>query len=78
MLYNAVGRHDGKPAAVIAVFQIPGTNALDVAAQIKTEMENLSKRFPRDMEYLVSLDTTLPVSRASTKSSTHSLKPSGS
>ena len=29
MLYNAVGRHDGKPAAVIAVFQIPGTNALD-------------------------------------------------
>ena len=29
MLYNAVGRHDGKPAAVIAVFQIPGTNAVD-------------------------------------------------
>src|SRR6476619_1985093 len=52
MLYNAVGRHDGKPAAVIAVFQIPGTNALAVAAQIKTEMENLSKRLPRDMEHL--------------------------
>ncbi|HEY1911650.1 MAG TPA: efflux RND transporter permease subunit, partial [Vicinamibacterales bacterium] len=50
------------PAAVIAVFQIPGTNALAVADQIKTEMANLSKRFPRDMEYLVSLDTTLPVS----------------
>jgi hydrophobe/amphiphile efflux-1 (HAE1) family protein len=62
MLYNAVGRHDGTPAAVIAVFQIPGTNALAVADQIKTEMSNLSKRFPRDMEYLVSLDTTLPVS----------------
>src|SRR3954466_14897571 len=29
MLYNAVGRHDGKPAAVLAVYQIPGTNALD-------------------------------------------------
>ena len=67
MLYNAVGRHDGKPAAVIAVFQIPGTNALDVAARIKTEMENLSKRFPRDMEYLVSLDTTLPVSEGITE-----------
>ena len=52
MLYNAVGRHDGKPSAVIAVFQIPGTNALDVADQIKTELANLSKRFPRDMEYL--------------------------
>src|SRR6186713_1621249 len=62
MLYNAVGRHDGTPSAVIAVFQIPGTNALDVANRIKSTMEDLSKRFPRDMEYLVSLDTTLPVS----------------
>jgi hydrophobic/amphiphilic exporter-1 (mainly G- bacteria), HAE1 family len=62
MLYNAVGRHDGKPAAVIAVYQIPGTNALDVAARIKATMADLSTRFPRDMEYLVSLDTTLPVS----------------
>ena len=61
MLYNAVGRHDGKPAAVIAVFQIPGTNALDVADNIKATMDDLKKRFPRDMDYLVSLDTTLPV-----------------
>jgi HAE1 family hydrophobic/amphiphilic exporter-1 len=62
MLYNAVGRHDGQPAAVIAVFQIPGTNALDVAGRIKSTMADLSKRFPNDMEYLISLDTTLPVS----------------
>jgi HAE1 family hydrophobic/amphiphilic exporter-1 len=62
MLYNALGRHDGKPAAVIAVFQIPGTNALDVANRIKATMADLSTRFPRDMEYLISLDTTLPVS----------------
>ena len=61
MLYNAVGRHDGTPSAVIAVFQIPGTNALDVADRIKATMADLSTRFPRDMEYLVSLDTTLPV-----------------
>src|SRR5580765_2306053 len=61
MVYNAVGRHDGKPAAVIAVFQIPGTNAVEVATNIKTTMADLSKRFPRDMEYVVSLDTTLPV-----------------
>jgi HAE1 family hydrophobic/amphiphilic exporter-1 len=61
MLYNAVGRHDGKPAAVIAVFQIPGTNAVQVANAIKAQMADLSKRFPRDMEYLISLDTTLPV-----------------
>jgi hydrophobe/amphiphile efflux-1 (HAE1) family protein len=62
MLYNAMGRHDSKPAAVIAVFQIPGTNALDVADQVKSAMADLSKRFPRDMDYLISLDTTLPVS----------------
>ena len=60
-LYNAVGRHDAKPAAVLAVFQIPGTNALEVAKEIKATMEDLSKRFPQDLEYKVSLDTTLPV-----------------
>src|SRR5215468_2193558 len=59
MLYNAVGRHNSKPAAVIAVFQIPGTNALDVATQVKAQMTELAKRFPRDMDYTISLDTTL-------------------
>src|SRR6476620_6313585 len=62
MLYNAIGRHDGQPAAVIAIYQVPGSNALAVADQIKTTLADLSHRFPRDMEYLVSLDTTLPVS----------------
>src|SRR4051794_27293388 len=62
MLYNAIGRHDSQPAAVIAIYQVPGSNALDVATKIRTTLDDLSKRFPRDMEYLVSLDTTLPVS----------------
>src|SRR3954462_2155694 len=62
MLYNAVGRYNSQPAAVIAIYQVPGSNALDVANKIKTTLDDLSKRFPRDMEYLVSLDTTLPVS----------------
>ncbi len=61
MLYNSLGRHDGTASAVIAVFQIPGTNALAVADQIKATMADLSTRFPRDMEYVISLDTTLPV-----------------
>ena len=61
MLYNSIGRHDSGPAAVIAVFQIPGTNALQVAENIKKTMDELKTRFPRDMEYLISLDTTLPV-----------------
>jgi HAE1 family hydrophobic/amphiphilic exporter-1 len=62
MLYNALGRHNGQASAVIAVFQIPGTNALEVANRIKATMKELSQRFPRDMEYTISLDTTLPVS----------------
>src|SRR4051794_30583368 len=37
-LYNAIGRHDGKPAAVLAIYQIPGTNALDVANKIKATL----------------------------------------
>src|SRR6185503_8157317 len=61
MLYNAVGRHNSQPAAVLAIYQIPGTNALDVATKVKATMADLSTRFPRDMEYLISLDTTLPV-----------------
>jgi HAE1 family hydrophobic/amphiphilic exporter-1 len=61
MLYNSVGRHNAKPSAVIAVFQIPGTNAVAVADSVKATMADLAKKFPRDMEYLISLDTTLPV-----------------
>ena len=61
MLYNAVGRHNGTPSAIIAVYQIPGTNAIEVANKIKATMADLKTRFPRDMDYLVSLDTTLPV-----------------
>src|SRR5512134_2579364 len=67
MLYNSIGRHDSTPSAVIAVFQIPGTNALEVANRIKATMEELKQRFPRDMDYLVSLDTTLPITEGITE-----------
>jgi HAE1 family hydrophobic/amphiphilic exporter-1 len=67
MLYNAIGRHNGQASAVIAVFQIPGTNAIEVASKIKATMKDLSTRFPRDMEYTISLDTTLPVEEGITE-----------
>src|SRR5499425_1628923 len=38
MLYNAVGRHNSQPAAVIAIYQVPGSNALAVASQIKATL----------------------------------------
>jgi HAE1 family hydrophobic/amphiphilic exporter-1 len=60
-LYNSIGRLDGQPAAVLLIYQIPGTNALAVADRIKSTMADLQQRFPRDMDYGISLDTTLPV-----------------
>jgi HAE1 family hydrophobic/amphiphilic exporter-1 len=59
--YNQSGRFNGRPAALIAVFQTPGANALTVADGIKAMMGQLKERFPSDLDYRVSLDTSLPV-----------------
>ncbi len=59
--YNVEGRLDGSPAAVIAIYQTPGSNALAVADQIRATMEQLQGEFPSDVAYQVSLDTTLAV-----------------
>jgi len=60
--YNMVGRLNGKPAAIVAIYQTPGSNAIDTMAQARALMENLKKSFPADLDYVVSLDTTLAVS----------------
>ena len=59
--YNIEGRFNGKPCALIALYQMPGTNALDAANGAKELMVELKKRFPADLEYTVALDTTLSV-----------------
>lgn len=61
--YNQRGRLTGKPAAVVTVNQLPGSNALAVATQVKATLEELKTRFPPDLEYEVSLDTTLPITQ---------------
>src|SRR5215813_1372448 len=61
--YTQIGRLNGKPAAIIAVYQLPGTNALDTMKSAKALMEELKTRFPEDLDYTVSLDTTLAVSQ---------------
>jgi len=60
--YNQRGRLNGKPSAIIAVYQIPGSNALEVAGGLKQVMEEVKQRFPADLDYMTSLDTTLAVS----------------
>jgi HAE1 family hydrophobic/amphiphilic exporter-1 len=62
VLYNSVGRLDGKPAAVIAVYQAPGSNALAVADAVKKTASELSARFPPGVKHEITLDTTLAIS----------------
>jgi HAE1 family hydrophobic/amphiphilic exporter-1 len=59
--YKQIGRLNGNPASIVAVFQAPGSNALAVAKGVLAEMEQLKQRFPNDLDYAVSLDTTKPV-----------------
>src|SRR2546423_1893086 len=60
-VYTSTGRLDEKPAAVLACYQLPGTNALEAANGVKALMERVSPHFPADMSYAVGLDTTRAV-----------------
>ena len=60
-VYNLRGRLNGKPAAVVAIYQLPGSNAVQAAAGAKKLMEEQKKRFPPGLDYTVALDTTLAV-----------------
>jgi HAE1 family hydrophobic/amphiphilic exporter-1 len=59
--YNAKGRLNGRPAAIIAVYQLPGSNAIATVERAKALMREAKARFPDDLDYVVSLDTTLAV-----------------
>jgi hydrophobic/amphiphilic exporter-1 (mainly G- bacteria), HAE1 family len=60
-VYNLQGRLDSKPAAVVAIYQLPGSNAIAAAKGAKALMAEAKKRFPPGLDYAVALDTTLPV-----------------
>jgi HAE1 family hydrophobic/amphiphilic exporter-1 len=52
------------PTVVLAVFQMPGSNALQLQERVKGKMDELSKRFPKGIEYAMHYDTTRFVSAA--------------
>ncbi len=54
-------RVNGKPAAVLALYQLPESNAVQAAEGIRKLMDTLSKSFPPGLQYDVALDTTLAV-----------------
>jgi len=59
--FSLSSRRNSSPAAVIALYQMPGSNALDVAAAAKKAMKEMSEKFPQDIVYQESLDTTLAI-----------------
>ncbi|PYU91232.1 MAG: hydrophobe/amphiphile efflux-1 family RND transporter [Acidobacteria bacterium] len=59
--YSVAGRLNGKPSAIIAVYQLPGSNAVDAAAGVKKVLAEAKQRFPQDVDYVISLDTTRAV-----------------
>jgi len=59
--YSWKGRFNGKPSAIVSVYQLPGSNAVDAAAGVRKLMAEAKQRFPQDMDYATSLDTTLAV-----------------
>ena len=59
--YNTRARLNGQPTAAIAIYQQPGTNALAAANGVKKLMAELKQRFPKGLDYVISLDTTKPV-----------------
>jgi HAE1 family hydrophobic/amphiphilic exporter-1 len=59
--YSIAGRFNGRPGAIIAAYQLPGSNAVDAAAGVKKLMAQMKQRFPEDMDFAIALDTTLSV-----------------
>ena len=59
--YNMIPRLNGETAAIVALYQAPGSNAVELADQVLTEMDILAKNFPESIKYDVSLDSTAPI-----------------
>jgi HAE1 family hydrophobic/amphiphilic exporter-1 len=59
--YDIVGRFNGKPSATLALYQLPGSNAIETAKGVERMMAELKQRFPSDLDYQVAIDTTKSV-----------------
>ena len=59
--YSMIGRLNGKPAALVAIYLAPGANAVATAKGVRALMQDSATRFPNDLDYVVALDTTLAV-----------------
>ncbi|MEO6923056.1 MAG: efflux RND transporter permease subunit, partial [Bryocella sp.] len=60
-VYNLTARYNGAPAGVMGIYQLPGSNAVQVAAAVRQRLDELQKTFPAGLRYDVPLDTTKAV-----------------
>ena len=60
-VYSTRARMNGQPSAIMALYQLPGANSLVAADGVKRLLNELKQRFPQGLEYVIALDTTLPV-----------------
>src|SRR5208282_1621232 len=56
--YNVSSYLDGKPAVALAIFQLPGSNAVRTAHEVRDLMQNLSRSFPQGLQYTIVYDPT--------------------
>src|SRR5574337_1150089 len=56
--YSLRGTYQGKPATLMAVYQQPGANALDVSNAVRATLTEMKKNFPEGIEYKIVMDTT--------------------
>src|SRR6266571_1828771 len=59
--YNVMGRFDSKPSAILALYQLPGSNAIEAAKGVEKRIAELKRRFPTDLDYRITIDTTKAV-----------------
>src|SRR2546429_118349 len=59
--YDIIGRLNGKPSAVLALYQLPGSNALEAHKGVSPRLAELKPRFPADPDYGFPIDTTRAV-----------------
>jgi HAE1 family hydrophobic/amphiphilic exporter-1 len=59
--YTMSGYLNGRPGAIIAIYQLPGSNAIETMKSARALMDEMKTRFPDDLEYVTALDTTLAV-----------------
>jgi len=59
--YNAFTRLNKETCAIVALYQAPGSNAVELAENVISAMEELKQNFPESIEYDVSLDSTAPI-----------------